>query len=278
MAIIVPEIYSQMVTEKRNGKVRISQNAVDITTLDDFAQEGDSITFPQFLALGEAEILTKGSAISTEELQQTSTKKEVKHYAKGATIYDIEARTGKGNFVDNAQAQQAEIFARARDKEMVADIDANAVLKSATAGADTITEAELIAGLNMWTDDQDDNSFDGIYINSKLLPSFYAMDGFVNSTKTYVKDANGVIVNGCIGYYRTIPVILTNVGTYDNSLNECKSYIIKKGALGKAEKKAMDIELEREAKYKRTNVLVDEMFVVGLIQKDGACILRKTIA
>ena len=278
MAIIVPEIYAQMITEKRNGKVRISQNAVDITTLDDFAQEGDSITFPQFLVLGEAELLTKGSAISTEELKQNSIKKEVKHYAKGAEIYDIDAKTGHGSFIDNAQSQQAEIFARARDKEMVADIDANAVLKSATSTADTITEAELIAGLNMWGDDQDDSSFDAIVVNSKLLPSFYAMEGFINSQRTYVKDGNGKIVNGCIGHYRTIPVILTNVGTYDNSLNECKSYIIKKGALGKAEKKSLDIELDREAKYKRTNVLADEMFVVGLIQKDGACILRKTIA
>lgn len=279
MAIIIPELYSKMLQEKIEGKVRISNYAVDLGEVGNFAQEGDSITFPQFSALSEAELLTRGAKINTEELKQTTSKKEIKHYAKGVSILDIDALTGKGNFEENAINQQAEIFARARDKEMVADIDTNAVLKSATAQATAITEDELIDALNMWGDDQDDSSFDAIVINSKLLPSFYAMDGFVNSTKTYVKDGNGVIINGAIGTYRTIPVVLSNVGTYDNTLNECKSYILKKGALGKKDKKdGVDIELDRKAEYKRTDVYADEIFVVGLIQKDGVCIVRKTIA
>ena len=277
--IIIPEVYAKMLTEKVEGKVRISKYAVDLGNVGDFAQEGDSITFPQFMALSEAEVLARGAQITTEELKQTSTKKEVKHYAKGVSILDVDALEGKGNFTENAINQQAELFARARDKECVADIDANAILKYSTATGDSILETELIDALNMWGDDQDDNSFDAIVINSKLLPSFYAMDGFVNSTKTYVKDGNGVIINGAIGTYRTIPVVLSNVGTYDNSSNECKSYILKKGALGiKDKKNGVEIELERQASYKRTDVFADEMFVIGLIQKDGVCIMRKTIA
>ena len=131
----------------------------------------------------------------------------------------------------------------------------------------------------MWGDDQDDSSYSAIIINSKLLPSFYKMDGFVNSTKTYTHDGNGTIVNGVVGYYRTIPVVLSNVGTFDSTANECKSYILKKGALGKKDKKqGVEIELDRVAKFKRTDIFADELFVIGLIQKDGACIVRKTIA
>lgn len=279
MGIIIPEVYTQMLNEKIAGKVKISNYAVEIGTLGDFANEGDSITFPQFSALSEAELLARGSEISTEELKQTESKKEVKHYAKGVSILDIDALEGKGNFLENAINQQAEIFARARDKECVEDIDTNAILKSATVGASAITEEELINALNRWGDDQDDSAFDAIVINSKLLPSFYKMDGFVNSTKTYVQDGNGTIVNGVVGYYRTIPVVLSNVGTFDSTANECKTYILKKGALGKKDKKqGVEIELDRVAKYKRTDVLADELFVIGLIQKDGACIVRKTIA
>ena len=131
----------------------------------------------------------------------------------------------------------------------------------------------------MWGDDQDDSTFDAIVINSKLLPSFYTMDGFVNSTKTYTQNGNGSIVNGVVGFYRTIPVVLSNVGTYDSTANECKSYILKKGAIGKKDKKqGVEIELDRVVKNKRTDVYADELFVIGLIQKDGACIVRKTIA
>lgn len=279
MAIIIPEIYTNMLNEKIEGKVKISNYAVEIGTLGDFAHEGDSITFPQFSALSEAELLARGAEISTEELKQTETKKEVKHYAKGVSILDVDTLEGKGNFLENAINQQAEIFARARDKECVDDIDANAILKSATVGASAITEEELISALNMWGDDQDDSTFDAIVINSKLLPSFYTMDGFVNSTKTYTQNGNGSIVNGVVGFYRTIPVVLSNVGTYDSTANECKSYILKKGAIGKKDKKqGVEIELDRVVKNKRTDVYADELFVIGLIQKDGACIVRKTIA
>lgn len=279
MAIIIPEVYTQMLNEKIEGKVKISNYAVEIGTLGDFANEGDSITFPQFSALGEAELLARGAEISTEELKQTSTKKTVKHYAKGVEILDVDALEGKGNFLENAINQQADIFARARDKECVDDIDANAILKSATVGANAITEDELINALNMWGDDQDDSSFDAIVSNSKLLPSYYKMDGFVNSTKTYTHDGNGSIVNGVVGFYRNIPVVLSNVNTYDSTANECKSYILKKGALGKKDKKqGVEIELDRVVKNKRTDVFADELFVIGLLDRSGVCIVRKTIA
>lgn len=279
MAIIIPEIYTNMLTEKIAGKVRISNYATDLGVLGDFSQEGDSITFPQFSALSEAELLARGAEISTEELKQTTSKKSVVHYAKGVSILDVDALEGKGNFVENAINQQAELFARSRDKVCVADIDTNAILKSATVGATAITETELINALNLWGDDQDDSSFDGIIINSRLLPSFYAMDGFVNSTKTYVQDSNGVIKNGVVGFYRTIPVVLSNVGTFDTTTNETKSYILKKGVLGKKDKKnGVEVETERKASFKRTDIFADEMFVIGLIDKSGVCIVRKTIA
>lgn len=278
MAIIIPEVYSQMLTEKVAGMIRISNYAVDLGEVGAFAQEGDSITFPQFTALSDAELLARGAEITTEELKQTSTKKSIKHYAKGVSVLDVDALEGKGNFLENSLNQQARIFAKARDNECVADIDANAILKNATASATAITETELHTALGLWGDDQDDSSFDGIIINSRLLSSFYTMDGFVNSTKTYVTDGNGKIANGVVGHFRNIPVVLSDVNTYDSTLNECKSYILKKGALGKKDKKnGVEIEVERKASFKRTDVFADEMFVIGLIQKDGVCIVRKTI-
>ncbi len=278
MAIIVPEIYSQMLTEKVKGNIKISALATDLGELDQFSQEGDSITFPQFVALSDAELLTRGASISTEELKQTSTKKNVKHYGKGVTILDIDALTGKGNFLENAVSQQARIFSRALDNEMVADIDANAILKKSVASASALTEVELQGALQLFGDDQDNSTFAGIVINSLLLPSFYAMDGFVNSNVTYSKDGNGQIENGVIGFYRgSIPVILSDVNTYDTVTNECKTYIIKKGSLGRKDKRGVLVEVERDASKKSNNVFADEMFACGLIQKDGVVIVRKTI-
>ncbi len=280
MAIIIPEVYSEVLKEKTEGQVKIAQFAVELEGLSEFAEEGDKVSFPRWSALSDAEDLTKGNAITAEQLAQTKVTKEVVHKAKGVTIYDVDAKEGKGNFVENAVGQQARIFAKAYDDELVADIDATATLKGATSSATAITEAELIAGFNLFGDDQDNDSFAGIVINSKLLPSFYTMDGFTSKDKSYVADGNGVIVNGVVGYYRaTIPVVLSDVNTYDSTKSECKSYIIKKGALGKKSKtNGVNIELERDASKKATNVYADDMFVVGLIDTEGVAILRKTIA
>lgn len=280
MAIIIPEVYSEVLREQTKGQVKIAQFAVELEGLSEFTQEGDKVSFPRWSALSDAEDLVKGNAISAEQLAQTKVTKEVKHKAKGVTIFDIDAKTGKGNFLENAVLQQARIFAKAYDDELVKDIDANATLKLATDSNAEITENELIKGFNLFGDAQDNDSFAAIVINSRLLPSFYGMQGFVSKDKTYVADGNGVIVNGVIGFYRgTIPVILSDVNTYDSAKNECKTYIIKKGALGKKSKTGgTNIEVERDASKKCNNVYADDMFVAGLIDTEGVAILRMTIA
>lgn len=280
MAIIIPDVYSEILTEKVKGKVRISGVADTIGTLSDFNEEGDSITFPKFSALDDAELLARGATIKTEELKQTSSKKQVKHYAKGVSILDIDAKEGKGNFLDNAIEQQADIFARARDKEMVDDIDTNALLKLATSNATEVLESELISALQLFGDEQDNEDFAGIFINSLLLKSFYTMDGFTSTTRTYVNPENGQIVNGVIGFYRgTIPVILTDRNTFDAKTKECKTYIVKKHSLGIKDKtKGVNIETDRVASAKKTDIYADEMFACGLVQTDGVVIMRKTIA
>lgn len=280
MAIIVPEVYSEVLQEKVKGQVKIAQFALELQGLDEFAEEGDKVSFPRWTALSDAQDLALGDAITAERMAQTKVTKEVKHKAKGVTIFDREAKTGKGNFLENAVSQQARIFAKALDDELVKDIDANATLKTTSATADTIMEEDLMNGFNLFGDDQDNETFAGIVINSKLLPSFYNMVGFTSKDKTYVADGNGVIVNGVIGYYRgTIPVILSDVNTYDSSKNECKTYIIKNGALGKKSKtNGVNIEVERDASKKATNVYADDMFVVGLIDTEGVSIIRNTIA
>lgn len=280
MAIIIPEVFSEVLAEKVKGQVKISQFAVELQGLSEFAEEGDKVSFPRWSALSDAEDLVKGDAITAEQLAQTKVTKEVKHKAKGVTIFDIDAKEGKGNFLENAVLQQARIFAKAYDDELVKDIDANATLKLATDSNAEITENELIKGFNLFGDAQDNDSFASIVINSRLLPSFYGMQGFTSKDKTYSADGNGVIINGVVGYYRgTIPVVLSDVNTYDSAKNECKTYIIKKGALGKKSKtNGTNIEVERDASKKATNVYADDMFVCGLIDTEGVAILRMTIA
>ncbi|MVX64642.1 hypothetical protein GKZ28_13160 [Clostridium chromiireducens] len=274
---IVPEIYSTMVTEKVKGMVKISTLANDLGDLS--GNVGDTLQFPMFKALSDAELMTKGVAITPEELSQTSSGKKIVQYGKGVRVYDMDSLTALGNFVENGISQQARIMAHAQDNEMVKDIDANAILKVATANAKSLTDDELMAGFQMFGDEQDNVDFAGIVVNSLLAPSFYKMDSFVKADITTSNPQNGRVINGCIGFYRgTIPVLLSDVNTYDSTLNECKSYIIKNDALGIMPKRDVLVEPERKASLKATDVYADYIFACGLIMKDGVCILKKTIA
>ena len=277
MAIIVPDVYSQMTTEKVKGKLKIANMA---TTLGELSGNvGDTVTFPMFKALSDAELMAKGDKITTEELSQTSDSKKIMQYGKGVKVYDVDDLTALGSFIENSSEQQARIFAKSLDNEMVKDIDKQALLKSSTLEAKAITEDELNAAMQLFGDEQDNSDFAGIVINSLLVPSFYKMDGFVNATKTYVNGVNGKIENGVIGYFRgSIPVILADGNTYDSTTNECKTYIIKKGSLGVMPKRGLLVETSRDASTKATDIYADMIFACGLIQKDGVVIVRKTIA
>ena len=275
-AIIVPDVYASMVTEKVKGIVKISALARDLGDLS--GNVGDTITFPMFKALSDAELMTKGTAITPEELSQTSSGKKIVQYGKGVRVYDMDSLTALGNFIENGISQQARIMAHARDNEMVKDIDANVILKVATAGAKAITDDELMSGFSMFGDEQDNVDFAGIVVNSMLASNFYKMDSFIKADVTTSAMNNGQVVNGCIGFYRgTIPVILSDVNTYDSVKAECKSYIIKKDALGIMPKRDILVEPDRKPDLKATDVYADYIFAVGLIIKDGVCVLRKTI-
>ncbi len=273
---IVPEVYSSMVTEKVKGLVKISTLAKDLGDLQ--GNVGDTLQFPMFKALSDAELMTKGVAITPEELSQTSSGKKIVQYGKGVRVFDMDSLTALGQWVEEGISQQARIMAHAKDNEMVKDIDANAILKVATAQAKALTDDELMSAFNMFGDEQDNVDFAGIVVNSLLAPSFYKMDSFIKADITTSNAQNGRIVNGCIGYYRgTIPVILSDVNTYDSTLGECKSYIIKNGALGIMPKRDVLVEPDRKADLKATDIYADYIFACGLIMKDGVCILRKTI-
>ena len=105
------------------------------------------------------------------------------------------------------------------------------------------------------------------------------MDEFVSISKTYAKDGNGVIENGVCGYWLgTIPVIICDNNTYDTNLLECKTYIVKKNALGVIWQKEVTIEEEREGKLLATDLIASDLYAVKLMDTKGCAVIRKTIA
>lgn len=276
MAFIKPEVYAPIVTEKIKGKVVVSNLADDLGVLS--GDVGDTVSFPIFESIGEAKELTKGQGIDEAELSQVDSKATIKQVAApGVVVYDIENKTALGNQVENGATQQAVAIARKVDADLIEECK-KTTLKVATAQANSITAFELNQGFVMFGDEQDTSEMAGIVINSMLSASFYSMDEFVNANLTHTAQGNGVVQNGCIGYYRGVPVLLSDKNTLDSS--ECITFIIKKHALAKMFKseKVADCEIERQAKYKRTAIYTDSIYAVKMVNTEGVVMLRKTIA
>ena len=276
MAFIKPEVFTDIVTEKIKGKVVVSNLADDLGVLS--GDVGDTVSFPVFEAIGEAKELTKGQGIDEAELSQVDSKAKIKQVAApGVVVYDIENKTALGNQIENAATQQAVAIARKVDADLIEECK-KTTLKVATAQANSISAFELNQGFVMFGDEQDTSEMAGIVINSMLSASFYSIDEFVDATKTYNTANNGIVRNGCIGYFRGVPVYISDKGTLDSS--ECITFIIKKHALAKMFKseKVADCEVERQGKYKRTAIYTDSIYAVKIVNSDGVVMLRKTIA
>ena len=96
--------------------------------------------------------------------------------------------------------------------------------------------------------------------------------------KTYQHDGNGIIKNGLVGYWMGVPVVVTNNGTYDGTASECRTYMIKKGALGYVKQQDVTLEIEREGKLLANDIIVSDMYATKVMDADGIVIIRKTIA
>jgi hypothetical protein len=104
------------------------------------------------------------------------------------------------------------------------------------------------------------------------------MAEFVDLTKSTTTVGNGIVRRGLVGFYNGIPVYLSNKNTYDTTLSETITYIIKVGALAYMEKRAIMVEEDRRPKAGGSDIVANLIYATKLVKDDGVAILRKTIA
>ena len=279
MALIQADVFERIIEEKLKGKEKLVSLATNLGNLNNGVQAGETHKFVKFAHIGEPVDLVKGESIATEELQSTETEETVRHIAKGVVVYDRDKYlTLDGqSMVDRGASQLADVFVRALEKDLASKL-VNAPLKYATSLALDVTATEINNAIAVaFGDDQDTADFAGIVINSKLAPKFYAMEEFVDVNKTYQSNSNGIVRNGVIGYFRGIPVIMSDVATYDSTKAECITYVLKRGAFGYKTVKGFNTEVARNASKKADEIYSDLIFVTGIIDDTALVVMRKTI-
>lgn len=271
------EVVAQIVQEKMKGKVKMLGLASDFGVLDNGVQQGDTYQMHKFSALTKAVDLVKGEQIPLEDIKATKSTERIRHVGKGFQVYDVEKHTTVGgqSLIDIYSEQVAEVMIR----EMELDLGTKALkapLKFATLAKDDITADEINQAIQMGFADNQDVEDMSIIVNSRLAPKFFKMEEFISSGITHTTEKNGVVVNGVLGAFRGIPVIVTDLNTYVD--DECVTFILKDNALGYKKVKDTNIEVARDASRKADNVYADLLFVTGVTDDTKIIVVRNTIA
>ena len=274
--IIVPEVYAGLVDQKIAGKVVIAQAADRIGAL--MGQVGETINFPSWVYTGDAKDISVGSAIPTTAMKQDNRQATIKMVAPdGIAVNDYDDAVAFGNAIQKAAEFQATGVARKVDADLISCAYATP-LKYALATDGEVTFAEMNGILGMYGDDCNASDFKFIAIHSAYIPSFLTMDGFVSAELTHTANGNGILMNNQLGYFRGIPVVVTDrlVNT-SGSTTEKFILAVKKGSLAIIPKESVHVETARDASTRTTTVYTSQYYAVCLVDDSGIVLAKKTL-
>ena len=273
--VIVPEVYAQLVREKIAGKCKVAQFMVTLGDLH--GKVGETLQMPKWSFIGEAKDWDINTPMDKTQMKQTSTSATIKAIqAPAVEVSDYDNEVELGNAIEEASNQQALGVARKYDTDAIA-CALESPLKYKLATKNEITQTELIAMLGLYGDDRDSADFDAIVVHSSFAPSFYTMDMFVKRDLTMTADGNGIAVNGCIGTFLNIPVVLSD-RCYDATNQEGFILMMKKGAISIIPKEEPFAETARDASIRKTTIYLSQFYAMALTDDEAIVYAKNVLA
>ena len=271
--VIVPEVYAQLVRDKIKGKCKVAQFLVNVGDLH--GKVGETIHFGKWGYIGDAKDWSINTPMDVTQMKQTETSATIKAIqAPAVKVADYDNEVELGNAIEEASEQQAIAVGRKYDTDAIA-CALTSPLKYKLGAKNTVTQDEMIAMLGLYGDDRDSADFDAIVISSLFAPSFYKMDMFTSRERTMTKDGNGIAVNGVIGEFLGIPVVLSD-RLYDSTNTEGFILVMKKNAISIIPKENPFAETSRDASLRQTIIYLSQFYAMALTD-DTAIVVAKTV-
>lgn len=268
MALIVPKLYADLVRETYETKAIMRSLATDVGVLD-IHEVGQKVVFPRWKNIGNAEDMTNFTMstgeLTAEALAQDSSEATVKQIGKAVYVRDFDNLTALGNQIQEAGTQTGIVLARQVDIDLLKNVTESGTAITAVADA----EENMNLLFNVFGDDQDVDSFAGFIIHSSYISELLKSRLFVDATTTTAFDASGIVRNGLVGFYRGVPVYLSNrMGDVTQpSGKKYKAILLKKNAIGYMEKRAIMVEEDRQPKKGGSDVVANLMYATHFLMK-----------
>ena len=264
MALIVPKLYADLVRETYETKAIMRSLSTDVGILD-IHQVGQTIIFPRFKLIGDAEDMTNFTmttgSLTAEALAQDSSEAIVKQKGKAVYVRDFDNLTALGNHIQEAAIQTGTTLARDVDLSLLTDVINGGVI---VPGSSVSVDADMLSLFDIFGDDQDADSFIGFVVHSRYISTIMESRLFIDATTTTAFNGSGIVRNGLLGFYRGIPVY---VADRMNDVNPTVNVILlKKGAVGYMEKRAIIVEEERVPLRGGSNIVSNIMYATHFLQ------------
>ena len=272
--IIVPDVYASLVREKVKGKVKVAQFLVNLGDLH--GKVGETIHFPKWGYIGDGKDWNVNTPMDVTQMKQTETSATIKAIqAPAVKVADYDNEVELGNAIEEAAEQQSISIGLKYDTDAIA-CALTSPLKYQLATKNTVTQDEMIAMLGLYGDDRDSADFDAIVISSLFAPSFYKMDMFTSRERTMTTDGSGIAVNGVIGEFLGIPVVLSD-RLYDNTNTEGFILVMKKNAISIIPKENPFAEASRDAGLRQTTIYLSQFYAMALTDDTAIVVAKKVL-
>lgn len=269
--LINPEVMADMVSAKVDKKVRVLPYAKVDTTLQ--GQAGDTISVPKYAFIGEAVDVAEGDDIPVRQMAVSSEQYKVKKAAIGGILTDEAVLSGYGNPVGELTNQMALSIAGKTDTDGYEEL-----VKAPTAysAAGAISYEEIVKAIDLF--EEETNTEKVMFVHPKQATQLRLDPNFIDKSKY----GNQVMVDGEIGMVGNARIVASKKvrvesGAYLNpivKLEEDTETEDASPALTIFLKRDTNVETDRIARNRSTEVTGDKMYVVALTNETKVIVAK----
>ena len=276
--LIDPEVMADMISAKLPKKIRVAPFAKVDNTLE--GAEGDTITVPKFAYIGDAEDVAEGVECGMTTLEASSEKVTVKKAMKGVTLTDEAVLSAHGDPVGETNNQLALSIASKVDNDCM-----DALTNEEAAGrliydgsASKISYEGIVDAVDVF--EEEVNGEKAMFVHPKQVTTLRKDSNFISADK-YNQE---VILKGEIGMIANTRIVPSKKVKENAEATAYLNPIIKLETEEETEeetpaltiylKRNLNVETERKARKRATEITADEMYAVS-VSNDSKVVLAK---
>lgn len=276
--LIDPEVMADMISAKLPKKIRVAPFAKVDTTLE--GAEGDTITVPKFAYIGDAEDVAEGVECGMTTLEASSEKVTVKKAMKGVTLTDEAVLSAHGDPIGETNNQLALSIASKVDNDCMdalSDEEADGRLMY-DGSQNKISYEGIVDAVDVF--EEEVNGEKAMFIHPKQVTTLRKDSNFISADK-YNQE---VVLKGEIGMIANTRIVPSKKVKQNTEGTAYLNPIIKLETEGETEeetpaltiylKRDLNVETERKARKRATEITADEMYAVS-VSNDSKVVLTK---